>query len=510
MIALTICLFSSVVLAPFLEDLAARLSALTLKRRTASQVGDDFASIRQESFTSVSDFRKAFPLERLLIDKPKMFVRADLSGPFDKDTLRRRDQRADAVRTFIAHNYHQLDEAFAKMLRSTNDCFIAAVLSDPYGVADRDFLLPITELFMDYKRAEADLCIIDLLPDALRDPQVYYRIFSPKKLIKVVPNQTYGYTSVIVDPQLGLASDWQSHVMNRVISLCVNRRIANLPHDRKMEVVLVDTYTGRALSVNILFKLIPIFQLPGWLIIYNRDFHKLAIWRKDSKEPLVLKPFHDWAHLSTDGSRLVVTRHDGVRFTIPTDPSEPFEVTESVTPYEEAAVTNGMSIGRHLLYGRWATFFAPDSLERCRKFGEDLAERLPREPVILPIDLMMDPIAVTSTILAVSDFFNFICFKRYDRARYYAMALRTSFNLRNKEDFIFFIVAVLNGYRPSMLGSFEPQRLAPQSRLRDLETSLRFRTTVLIDSARRNIKLPCIDLDQPVLPRGLERFRRSL
>ena len=494
MVALTICLFSSVVLAPSIEELADKFSALTVKSKSASHVAADFASIRQGSFTSVSDFRKAFPLERLLIDKPELFVRADLSSQFDQETLRCRETRTHAARIFIAHNYHQLDEAFAKMLRSTNDGFIAAVLSDPYGVADEDFVLPITDLFFDYIRAKADLCMIDLLPDVFRDRQVYNQYFTPIEGIEVVPNEEYGYTVVTADPEMWHVVGCSTFGKNRVVSLRMIRH--DFLTSRNTYNIIVDTRTGCAISMPRSFVYKSFLELPGWLVISNADSSEGLIWRKDSKVPLVVKSQHCWLHLGGNGSRLVGLGPGVVWFTISTDPSEPFEVRQSEfgididLPNKEANSADLCSGGSILLV-------TPERMKKCTRFGEDLLDGLTRALGTPLADALAGLTGHQKSVHLVRVYLSYLDGKRFAQVWYLTMGLRSRFNLRTKEDFIFFLVAVLKGYCPPDTAIPVPQQ---QSWLRGRLNSLSLRVTVKIDTVIRAIQSKFAPRRLPALP----------
>ena len=154
----------------------------------------------------------------------------------------------------------------------------------------------------------------------------------------------------------------------------------------------------------------------------------------------------------------------------------------------------------YTLSGSSAAFLSQESFEKSRKFGEDLAEGLTRELGTSLGDAMTRLSSRRGNVHAVLVFLVFLEAQRYGEARLFAMGLRSRFNLRTKEDFIFFIVAVLNGYRPLGMEVSVPQRLARQSRIRTRLNSLSLRRTVFMDSVIRAIKSRCVGLALPAVP----------
>ena len=459
---LTLTLFSSAVLATSVSDLPLLLSNTRIDVPSARDVASHFASIRHGSFTSVSDFRRGYPLQKFLVERPELFRTAQSEDPIQQLATDLGVSRLEAVTNFIAHNYHQIDTALAKILRSTNDAVVAAILIDPIGATDAALLEPITELIVDYLRVRRRRCLLDHLPYVFADPIVYDKYFTPIEGYRVNPKEELGYTAVLPDdPMAQLIDDhggvWRHDAENGVIWIHVE---SNAKPSRD---TLIDVRRGCAVIVKSPFEFLGFTGMVKWLSLLSQE--GVSVWREDSVEPLILPA----RHLRPFADKSFLVASDGLYF-LPADLSVTFRamsVDEPPSEYlfvpskrrDELLVMGDGGVvaivsNRGLTNARRLTMFLRDTLSRELKCSMGhLEERLG--------DVGME---VRSVLLLVN--------RLYVRSPLdvwlMSMELCARFRLSSRDALVQFIVGIVYGNRPSGVESLLPVRfISHMDRLRD-------------------------------------------
>ena len=431
------------------------------------KVADRLAAIRSGSFLSLSDFKRIVPLKRLLVDKPELFLRPDMSDPVEDLATSLAVTRREAVKNFIEHNYYQLNIAFEKMLTSTNDVVIAAVAIDPFGAADAVFVQPITLVLIDYFRVRAGRCMQDLLPDVFQNPAVYDQYFTTLPGYRVIPNLERGFTVVIPDdiPQPRPGNQKVSSLASIGDSPII--KIHWLLGDNTLGSALVDVRCGCAVRLNSPYSFAHFFERDNWLVLRNDQTNHFHIWRRDSHEPLILPIDGAYPYVIfkrfVDMSRVIVSSR-GEIYSLPNDPNVPFVATVL------AEMPSGESLQptrrKELMYNTVGdgTVVSPSQsgLERAERVVADLSTGLSEAfacsmselyyRIICGIDHIGDELGIIALLISSVRFY------AIGNSWIYIMELTSRFNLRTKEEFIAFIVAVVNGHRPEGISRERPMR----------------------------------------------------
>ena len=468
---------SSTVASSSVQASGDQLSRTKLTRWSASNLAAGFDSIRFGSFTSVSDFRKAFPLEQLMRHRPNLFLRADSSNPIEELSQRLRISRERAIERFIAHNYYQLNDAFSRILKSTNDLVITAVLSDPFGVANENFLSPITDLLTEYLSIQSTPCLLDLLPDVFQDPTVYGQYFTPVSGYKVVPREDEGYTIVSPDPDYIDAAPGRTIVGS---SMGLNRLITLYNGN---DHVVIDVRKSCAVSITRPFMHRFACDLPNWLVLRNTVTNEHVVWRKNSRQPLVV-PAGNWRFgISTDSSHLVFQANDGA-FMITTDLHAPW-MLEKLDEWHDGFVQCSRLPNTAITLddGSIAMLTERDTSEYL---WEDIAERISLRAGCSLVEMEQRLLPELLAVRAIYLFINRLRTQNYNEARVVALGICRTFQLVTKHDFILLIASVVKGYRPH-LQLLLPPKLADQGRMQCLLRSISLRVRLCVISAQISI-----------------------
>ena len=439
------------------EDVTDLLSKLRISAISAVELSGGFSSIRTGSFTSLSQFRKAFPLKKLLIERHDLFLRPDSRDPVQELSVYLDLTRDDAVADFLAHNHHQLNAALLKLLRSTNDIVIAAVIADPFAMVDAKFLLPITTVLIDYLKVRAGRCLQDLLPDVFQNPAVYDQYFIPLPGYRVIPNLERGYTAIIPDEPV--CTNEGSRLVSFVTSgdhsiISIGRCFTN---DRS---VLVDPRCGCAVSLNPPFKLAHFIEIDKWLVLYNGATSNFHVWRSDSLKPLIL-PCGGFTSFDTyvDLSR-VAFRQAWMSYTLPVDLSVPFTATmlwdmpPSVLMRKRRIVMSVVHIGGD----GTAVSLSERGLCRALRYTASMRKSL-SDALGTSIAEIQERLSPQADELGMVYFIiHTLHAQAYAECWLLSIELSFRFHLETREEFIAFIVRVVNGYRPVGIEDVPPMR----------------------------------------------------
>ena len=423
-----------------------------------SQLTTGVSSILSGSFSSADDLRTLLPLERLLVEKPYLFLRPDGRDPLGELATSLGVTRRQAAKNFIRHNYKQLEPAFDKILASTNDVVIAALAIDPFSVADADLVRPITDVLIDYLRVKADRCMLDLLPHVFQDPAVYDRYFTPLPGYQVFPNMERGYTAVIPGELIPSTAEHP-----RIVEVTVgDNPIISIKHwSANYAAILVDIRCGCAIEIKRPYLFANFFEVERWLALRDTENAEVHIWRIDSLEPLIvpIPGVTNFLNFNTfvDGSR-VLLHHDSGIYTLPNDTEVPFEATiiQNLPTNEVLQPTkSGKSVYNHGGDGtvvsltqigleKAARFIPGLSTSILEALGCSLQELKER---IRPIFREIRMVAHMAYLLEVSN---------YAECWLIVMEISSRYNLRTRSEFTTFIVAVVNGLRPAGIDSLHP------------------------------------------------------
>ena len=474
-------LILSVVLASSVAELTNELATLRLMASSATHIASEFGSIRQGSFISVSDFRKSFPLQTLLNSRPDLFLTPEGSDPIDQLSQDLRVSRREAVDNFIAYNYHKIETALLKILASTNDLVIASVIIDPFGASDKDFVRPITDLIIDYLRVRSRRCLLDFLPDVFANPAVYDTHFSPAPGFHVTPREDEGYTIVtpnalFLESSAGLAVWAASQRRNGLISVRNNK-----------EQVLVDSRSNCAVSLPRALRYQFDANLPGWLFACDAIARECFIWRKDSVEPLVIVDRYIKLETLADMSR-VLLKGERCVYSIPVDPDAPFIATMLEEWTEEMLLEADISSGSYINLADGSIVLLTAGTFIDQALWEDVTTSISREAGIHPVALGLDSGTHLQSAPSVSTFLTMMSYGSYAKARVLAIGICRRFKLRNRRDFEFFILAVIDGYRPAGLDLLIPARDSPSGRLEGILRSVYLRLIVYVHWLARSLR----------------------
>ena len=439
------------------EELADQLQRMSLDKVSAADAAGSFASIRHGSFLYGSEFRKILPLKRLLLKRPDLFLRLDTSDPVEELAHDLGLSREDAVENFLAHNYCQVDTALEKILKSTNDLVIAAVVIDPYGTLNSALLLPVTQVLIEYRRVKAGRCLQDLLPDVFQNPAVYNRYFTPLPGYRIIPNGEQGYTGIIPDTPVHVSdghppSFFTSSGDNPIISLYFALR--------ESYAVLVDPRCGCAVRLSAPFKFAEFAEVKKWLVLLDDTTNMFHVWRSDSQEALIV-PCAGYVRFNMlRDMRSVAFRHRLVTFILPTDLNVPFELTRMDGFLEDRLVKDTMS--RTALtgfdsYGTGISLTDRMYVKVC-EFTERLAVSMSEAAGMSMRDLErlvdIDGHQIGLVFLLINALNSGLCVDAWP----IAMELTSRFSLRTREELIAFVVAVVNGFRPEGIEVVPPMR----------------------------------------------------
>lgn len=478
---------STAVLGSSVSQLTEQMHALRLDSPTAAQVMAEFSAIGHGSFTSVSEFRKRLPLEKLLKTRADLFRRLDGTDPMEHLARDLGVTRLEAVDNFLSHNYHQIDSALLKILGSTNDVVIAAVVIDPFGAADSQFLLPITELIEDYRVIKRTRCLLELLPDAFQDPAVYDTYFSPLDDYPVSPRDEIGYTAILhKDPslrlikQLGGSSSTQ--VRKGILSIDAH------PHGMNHMNTLVDIRKGCAVSVKHPYRIVLALDLDNWLAL--DILGSSLVWRKDSLTPLLL-PVQGF-RISADLSHVLA----GYEYRLPTELGVPFVATRIVAQSNHALLQPFKSFDCSYINGDDCEYgdnnfdgviavVSDARFARSRRFSEDLSHAVTTNVGCSMQELEQRLYPICYEVRSVYSLINLVNAMMYPEAFLKAMELCTRFNLKSRDELVQFIASVVNGARP--LGVDLKLRLrfiSNSERLKEVVSQRRLKLKVFINRTR--------------------------
>ena len=492
---LQLSLILSLVQGSSVADLTETMSMMNLESPSASSIASDFASIREGSFTSVLDFRKSFPLQQLMKVKPHLFLNSDGIDLFIQLAADLGCTRDEAVDDFVSHNFNQIDNALLKILGSTNDAVIAAVLIDPLGATEAHFLYPIVELIDDYIRVRSRRCLLDFLPDVFEDPAVYDTYFTPINDYRVIPREDIGYTAVIpTEPSLAmmrqLGGGWRVEGRKGMLSIYAQ------PRYEQSVTTVIDIRKGCAVHVNHPYNLRNIVDLDYWLVVDSPD--GLLVWRKDSVTPLLVPklPFR----LFVDLSHVLVGDH----VILPTDLNKPFVATRIDTLSEPVAVLPVKSFHKLVSTGYRSNIYNSDIAVVTRgrydlsgKFGARLATALSQAYGATPLLQQADGITAVFSVV------NLLHVGRYHCAYMAAMELSARFNLKSMDELVQFIISVVNGERPLGVEQPLPVRYISNAERRQSDLSSTAARNRSQSWSRENVTKPIRRLRDYLAERGL-------
>ena len=447
-----------------------------------SKIVGEFASIRHGSFISVPDFKRAFSWEELLVERPDLFT-VDSTDPVEQLAFDLHATREEAVASFIAHNYNKIDAALAKILRSTNDAVIAAVLVNAYESTDASFVKPITDLIVDYRRARNRRCLLDHLPDVFEDAAVYDKYFTVIDGYKVTPKEDAGFTAVLTnDPtqrlirEQGGALSIRVHIFNGVIWLYAAPNLSAARH------VLIDTRSGCGVTVNQPFGFEGFLGLEKWLSIVDGN-HRL-IWRKDSVEPVRL--YASDFRLYADGSRVVAS--NGL-YSLPTDVKIPFVATRLDALVDEDVLLPAGARLKLIMGDNDAIAVLSEGGSSMASRSAGYLQRRLEEEFHSSMEVLEDRLyRVRYEIASVFGLINVLRARLDENSWLMASELRTRFRLSSEEELVQFIVSVVNGHCPLGIALPLPirflskkermQNVVGESDLRRMVASETFRTSM--------------------------------
>ena len=484
-------ILSGVVLAPSVEDITERFSMMKVKPLLLSKVASKFESIRQGSFISVAEFRKLFPLEKLMKKKPDLFQRSDGSNAIDDLAGDLCVSRDEAVDNFIAQNYHQINTALRKMLGSTNDAVIAAVLIDPLGATEAHFLYPIVELIDDYIRVRSRRCLLDFLPDVFEDQVVYDTYFTPIDGYRVIPRDDIGYLAIVPDDPLSRmirehGGRWLSRARDGVIWFHVD------PNDIPPVSALIDVRKGCAVAVNNPYQFGNFINLDNWLVLHNKQRGSTLIWRKDSVTPLTLSS----TYFRITGDLSTVVSDDG--YTLPIDPNVPFVATRAAQEVSDQVFSwfTGDLLPLEV-FVVWTlvgddgslAVFSEALVNKYRRLSAELYAAL-LEKVGCSLQKLKNRLeGVSEHIRAVYSVINLLQRGVYHEAWLMALELCARFNLKSMDELVEFIVATVHGYRRVGVELVLPVRfISSEERMRQVGTLQDLGLMVVKDRARRSFR----------------------
>ena len=478
-------LFCQAALATYVRDITDSPVNIRTADPSAASVAACFASIRPGSFTSVSDFRRCFPLDKLLSANPSLFLSDGLVDPIEQLANDLEVTRAEAATNFIAHNYHEIDKALAKILRSTNDAVVAAILIDPIGATDASLLSPIKALLFDYLQVRRRRCLLDHLPDVFADPTVYDKYFTPIEGYRVNPKEELGYTAILPDdPMAQLLDDHGGSVRQEVFNGLIWLRVEAFLHPRD---TLIDVRRGCAVTVNPLFEFGGFVGVLKWLSLVRGGL--ALIWRENSVEPLSL-PASDF-QVFADRSHVVSL--DG-RFMLPTDLSAPFIATWLSVPLDINLLLRKEGHHAYSVLGDDGIFavVSKQGLIRASRFCDVLSQELV-EAIGRPLPALQSKLLVhRDDITAVSLLVNRMHARLANEAWVMAMELCARFDLKSRDELIAFIISVTKGYRPVGIELCLPMRFLPLEELRRKSLSRRgLQLAVLRHRAHSTVKGLC-------------------
>ena len=335
----------------------------------------------QAAFVDLAPFERGLPLQSLLTTRPDLFIAKDGTDPLD-DLMKYLGyaSRSLTAENFIAHNDRQLNMALQSILKSSNDVVVTAILVDPFGTLDPDFLYPITDLITDYLRVKRSPCLIDFLPLAFQDEAVYNTYFTQLEGYVVIPNEKEGFKAIVHDEigfhtRLSEDASWKGLSHNGQISVAFSSRYF-------IDSKLIDIRGGCAVSINQPFEFGGFTLIDRWLMLHNQDTRQLHIWRSDSRVPIlvdVLKPYYTISTGARSVCILTGLEEDLPYVYLPTDTSVPLHASRFESTAHDALIgefSDAMFQAVMIVETETIAFVSEEVVLRAQKYARRLYHSL--------------------------------------------------------------------------------------------------------------------------------------
>ena len=413
-------------------------------QKSARNMVDKFASIRSGCYISVSQLKAILPLHKLLVHRSNLFYRADIPDVIRYLAVDLAIRREEAVRHFLAHNDKQIDAALEKILQSTNDVVLAALISYPMSFTDETLFKPIAGVLDEYMVIRRQRCMQDLLPEIFQDLAVYRQYFTPLPGYRVIPNYDRGYDAIVpvdLKPHDILRGGSRMYSSRDIPVIAVDRG------ERRGKDMLVDVRRNRIVTVNLPFRFIEFSGKKQLLVLYNEHTHDFLFWRSDSGEPLML-PCEGRTKLYTFMNNTVVS-FPIASYIIPMDLSKSFVVTRvdgrldaslmteragRIHHFTDAGVGVSLSESSLVILADESNALATMIAEGAGSSIEELVRSL--EPEADKLGLVY---ALINAMMTVTDAIE--VWLLYQQ-------LSLMFGLNTREELVDFVVKAVDGYRP--------------------------------------------------------------
>ena len=265
--------------------------------------------------------------------------------------------REDAIHHFIDRNRPELKIAMVevgKLIKAPNDVVLAGMLSS--CVLPSQSLIPLVSLVAGYITGKRTMCLYDYLPEALREPVQYGKIFSSGSTLPELQSIVAGSNVGIASTLNGDSSLHKTSTFVRIDENLIARRtnagfdfdpmrtfhapgasaIRDIVHIR-----VYDLAAKCAVYVNPMFTKIQFFPKFRAVALAERDMVASQLWRGGASDRIRIGPvpsFHTFG-LNRDQTLFILeikalTREyrsrEGSLTTIPTSNDAPFVATKNV------------------------------------------------------------------------------------------------------------------------------------------------------------------------------------
>ena len=246
------------------------LSIVTLGASTISpfiSLKDSMDHVHRHAYVHPEQFRKSIPVEKLLNEKPHLFLDKDgfdhlnaLQVEMDYDT---RDAVAQA---FVSRNKPDIDSALEEAVRYSNDISLIAAMVNPLEYVTPVMMKPIAKLIEQYRSVRTTPCLMRYLPDIFQSGDWYNRIFEPIKYVAFQPSSVPGVLGTLSHPSM-----WSAHFEGRLI----------LFRDAHSDVI-IDIGLSKAVRLRDPFRNINIIPSLRTLSVIETERMILHVFRNDA------------------------------------------------------------------------------------------------------------------------------------------------------------------------------------------------------------------------------------
>ena len=231
---------------------------------------DSMDQVYRHAYVHPEQFRKSIPVEKLLNEKPQLFL--DKDGIDQLHALQVEmgyDTRAAVAQAFVSRNQPDIDSALEEAVRYSNDISLIAAMVNPLKYVTAVMMRPIAKLIEQYRSIRTTPCLMRYLPDIFQSGDWYNQIFEPIEDFAFKPSSVPGVLGTL--SHQSKLSNHAYHSDGRLIFL------SDGYHD-----FIIDIGLCKAVRLRAPFRNVNIIPNLRALSVIDTKIMVLQVFRKDA------------------------------------------------------------------------------------------------------------------------------------------------------------------------------------------------------------------------------------